>query len=476
MEEWPISYQGQHIIGNFNSNNGICTLWSDKKIIKEKISPGLFNIAGQCYGEVEGVSEIIRNCLANKTIQRVYIWGNDLSPSGDVLMSLNSSRGVKLREDIPVEAVERFRRNVEMIDMRGESLESLEGKLRETSSLRPWGVNEIYERIAPISPAIFPSERSGIVVRGRKIGEVWLNVLDNILKFGCEKPSQYSDDQIELPSLMTIISDENPDDFFWHPAFGYFPNKGEDSRGMTPESLKHYLPQLMTANKIDGVNYTYGALLRDHNGIDQIAAMKAHLKKDVFSRRAVGVTWNVLKDHNNSHAPCLDLVQALVQDNSLMMAAYIRSNDIFKAYPENSSALRYVQKEIADYIGADLGDLSIISNSAHIYSSDWDSARELLDKFPAHQRMNLPDPRGNILIDVDSDRGIKISHQSPDGSSLQEFYADSAMEAYVQITRRKMISQVSHALDIGVELGKAEVALASGKKYIQDKLLKEISD
>jgi len=472
MIEWPISYRGQHLIGNPVSNSGICTLWTDVKGVGDKISKDLFNIAGQCYGEVEGVSEIIRNCLANKTIRQIYVWGNDLSSSGEVLMSLNSSRDLKLREDIPAEAIAKFRQNVKMIDMRKQSLESLEDKLRRSSIIEPWGENEIYERVAPVPPKIFPSEKTGIFVRGPKIGEVWLEILDNLFKFGYEKPSQYADDQIELPALTSIITDENPDNFYWHPAFGYFPAKGDMSRGMTKKSLKHYLPQLLTANKIKGVNYTYGALLRDHDGIDQIAEMKAHLKKDFFSRRAVGVTWNVAKDYNNSHAPCLDLVQALVQDNSLIMTAYMRSHDMFKAYPENVAAFRHVQKEIADYIGADLGDLVVHSNSAHAYSSDWDAARELLEKFPAYRRRRSPDPRGNILISVEPARGIKVSHYAPDGTPLQEFYAHNAKGAYLLISRKKIISQISHALDIGVELGKAETALVLGKKYSQDKSLK----
>ena len=32
-----------------------------------------------------------------------------------------------------------------------------------------------------------------------------------------------------------------------------------------------------------------------------------------------------------------------------------------------------------------------------------------------------------------------------------------------------MITQISHALDIGVELGKAEIAIKEKRKYVQDK-------
>ena len=43
------------------------------------------------------------------------------------------------------------------------------------------------------------------------------------------------------------------------------------------------------------------------------------------------------------------------------------------------------------------------------------------------------------------------------------------MEALKELTKR--ISKIDHALDIGVELGKAESALKLGLKYKQDKPL-----
>jgi dihydropteroate synthase len=54
---------------------------------------------------------------------------------------------------------------------------------------------------------------------------------------------------------------------------------------------------------------------------------------------------------------------------------------------------------------------------------------------------------------------------------IGEFYASSALEACREICKKKMISQISHALDIGIELGKAEIAIKDGRKYVQDKEL-----
>lgn len=480
--KWPLSSVGEQVLGNPESNNAICTLWTERHEISDMVSPELFNVVGQCYSRIEGVSEIVRNVLARKEIRRIFIYGNDRFSSGDTLISLGRGDDVILRDDLPKDAIQRFRENVEMIDMRQEyknkqHLKSLEDRLKSYDAVGPWGENEYHERLAPAPPRIFPSEKSGMVVRGGKVGDAWLNIIDNVMRFGTQKPSQYDDDQIELPNLVTVITNEDVNDIYWHPAFAYFPEKNKDDldRGLTIESLIDYLPQLLTANTMDGVNYTYGALLRDHRGVDQIQLMKDELKKDFFSRRAVGITWDVEKvSENNIHAPCLDLVQALLQDdNRLYFSAVFRSNDMFKAWPKNAMALRHVQKEIADYLNADVGDMIVSSNSAHIYSADWDAARELLDQYPAHRRSRMTDPRGNILIYTEGDK-ILIQHQSPDGVALREFYAANARHAYTLIKRNKMISDMGHALDIGVELGKAESAIRTGEKYVQDKPLKYV--
>lgn len=151
------------------------------------------------------------------------------------------------------------------------------------------------------------------------------------------------------------------------------------------------------------------------------------------------------------------------------MTAYLRSNDMFKAYPENALALRTIHAEIAQRVGAKLGSLIIISNSAHIYSSDWEKTKKLLEQYPIKQKINS-DPRGNILVETENNK-IKITHQSPQGVGIEEFYSENSLDAYSKINSKKMISQVNHALDIGGEIAKAEIAIKNNLKYVQDKSL-----
>jgi thymidylate synthase len=232
----------------------------------------------------------------------------------------------------------------------------------------------------------------------------------------------------------------------------------------------------MSSEIPSGVKYTYGSKLRNfNNNINQIDAMVESLKEALFSRRAVAVTWNVLEDYKNPNCPCLNLIQALIEDK-LYLTAYIRSNDMFRAWPENALALLFIQQELCEKLGVKRGDLIIVSNSAHIYSSNWDDAKRIIENNPSKNEWELsngkrtPDMRGNILVDIENEK-IKITHLSPIGGKIGEFYASSALEACREICKKKMISQISHALDIGIELGKAEIAIKDGRKYVQDKEL-----
>lgn len=465
--EIPIYKKELLRVGNKNSNIGLCTLWTEKEKVLKYISSENYLIAGQCYNKSEGVSLIIRHVLASKQIKYIVLCGADLNNTGDVLIALkekgvNSERQIigfkdsEIESEIPVEAINRFRDNVEIIDKRDvKDFSVLNEFLTTLPKTELWGEPEIFERLPPKKPDTYPSEKTSFVIRGKTIGETWLKILDTVLKFGYIKKSQYADDQKEINCLISVITDEDPNNIKWESYFKF-----------TKEHLEKYYPQLMTSEIVGDVNYTYGSRLRDFKGINQIDSMVEQLKDAIYSRRAVAVTWDVEKDHDSSHSPCLDLIQALVQDK-LHMTFYVRSNDMFRAWPENAFAFRKVQYEIASKVGIELGDLIIISNSAHIYSPNWQDAQKIILEYSSKDSLEL-DPRGNLHIELEGDR-IKITHLTLEGKRINEFYVKTAMEAFQELSKR--ISKIDHALDIGVELGKAESALKLRLKYEQDKPL-----
>ncbi|MEN7981839.1 MAG: thymidylate synthase [Nanoarchaeota archaeon] len=467
-EEWPIYKKELLILGNQNSNVSICTLWTPKENVLRKISKNNFLITGQCYSKSEGPSLILRHALLNKKLRYIILYGANVNKTAEILLAIKNMgvdenhkvigfSDAEIEKEITLDAINRFRQNVEIIDKRDLELEELNNFIESLPKKESWGEPELFPRIPPKKPEFFPSEETGFVIRGKTVGNVWLEILQTIRKFGKIKKSQYSDDQQEIVNLTSIITDEDPNNLSWEEWFQF-----------SKEHFQEYLPQLMTSDLIGDVEYTYGSRLRNFKGINQIESIIEELKKAIYSRRAVGVTWDIEKDHNNSHCPCLDLIQPLVQDK-LHMTVYLRSNDMFKAYPENALALRMIQNEIAQKVGVALGSLIIISNSAHIYSSDWEKVKNILEQYSIKQTRQS-DPRGNILIETENKK-IKIIHQSPEGVGIDEIYAENSLDACSKINAKKMISQINHSLDIGGEIAKAEIAIKNNLKYVQDKPL-----
>ncbi|MBT3323507.1 hypothetical protein HN681_01560 [archaeon] len=455
---------------NLDSNIAITTLWTKKDKILEKLDTTKVALVGQLYSKNKGLNAVLRNCLLNKNIRYIIITGQDISNSGEALLNLvkngiDENRNVigseksEIEEEIPIEAVNTFRNNVEVLDCRNIVDYSQLNIIINALTQKPnYGEPEIFPEAKAKDPEKFPSEASGLRVVSKTVGQAWLEILKNITRFGTLKKSQYSDDQKELLNFVAVITDEDPDNPKWENFFDF-----------TPEELKDYIPQITTKNKIEGVEYTYGQRLRDHNGIDQIQEITENLRKTNYSRRALACTWNVEVDVRNPKCPCLNLVQAIVQDGKLFLTAYIRSNDMFGAWPRNALGLRKLQKNIAQDLALELGSLTTVSCSAHLYSSNWKNAENIVDEFCTSKGYDQ-DPRGNFVISI-AENKITVNHLDLDGKTLKTYEGPTAISLISCLANDNIISDLYHSLDLGHELYKAEVALRLGKLYVQDQAL-----
>src|SRR3989344_2097818 len=419
---WPIYFSENLIVGKKDSNISIITLWTQKELIAKGLDKESYATIGQLYSKA-GINAVLRNVFANPAIRYVILCGADKSASGEALIAL-AKNGVDknhnvigaenayIEKEIPKEAVEEFRKNVEIIDMRDvldpkkikEKIDALEKNKKPFSSpkLFPEPKLEIPER--------FPTDSSVFKVRAKTVGFAWLAILSKIMKFGHIKQSHHSKLQRELLNVIAVITDEDPENIKWHDFFNF-----------TRKELEDYYPQVLTPNKIPGINYTYGQRLMDHDSIDQIKSVIEKLKKEPFTRRAIAVTWDVGKDVYNENAPCLDLVNFIVQDDRLFMNAYFRSHDVYRGWPQNAFALRKLQKRVSDETGIKMGSLTIFSASAHIYEESINEVKEVLDRYYEGQEPEW-DPRGNLVIKIDKEKKeLIVSHYSQDGKKLQEF-------------------------------------------------------
>ncbi|MFH1426713.1 MAG: thymidylate synthase [Candidatus Kerfeldbacteria bacterium] len=471
LNEWPIYYADNLIVGNRSSSVGVATLWTPKEAFASKLRDESYQVMGQLYSN-DGINPLLRNVLANPTLRTIVLCGQDKIGSADTLSKLiengiNEKNEVigkeesQVEKEIPREAVELFRRNVDVVDMRGELKADIVQKAIDEAGrpAEPWAEATLYPE-PKIESEWYPSEGSVYTYRGEKVADVWLKLLYGIMRFGEEKTSHYtSGTQRELLNVAAVITDECPDNINF---VDYFP--------FTKEHFENYLPQVMTAKMEPTLSYTYGMRMRDFGGKDQIASIIEKLKKEPWSRRAVGVLWNVDTDDESEHPPCLNLVQAVVKYDKLHVTAYLRSNDMFRAWPENTLAFRTLQKEIADAIGLEMGPLTTISGSAHIYQESYVQVQDILGKhYPA-----LPceqDPRGNYVIKTTPEKTIEVTHLTPEGRKISTYSGKTAIGLFEQIASEMGVSVPIHAFDLGAELQKAEIANRLGIQYTQDRPL-----
>ena len=80
------------------------------------------------------------------------------------------------------------------------------------------------------------------------------------------------------------------------------------------------------------------------------------------------------------------------------------------------------------------------------------------------------DPAGYFVVIPDrTQQQLVLEHYSNKGMLNRVFTSDTAASLYMQVIKIELISRLDHAAYLGRELARAEHALTSGEKYIQDR-------
>ncbi len=143
--DWPPS-PGRFVIGDQTSAVAVCTLSSTALI--DQISPKRAAIIGRIYTPNLGVEKMIRNVVSNPRLRYLILCGkespvfkvgeallmlaaNGLDEQGQIIGAIGSMAELT---NLPREAVETFRRQIELIDRIGE--------------MRPSAINQLIEELA----------------------------------------------------------------------------------------------------------------------------------------------------------------------------------------------------------------------------------------------------------------------------------------------------------------------------------------
>ena len=127
---------------------------------------------------------------------------------------------------------------------------------------------------------------------------------------------------------------------------------------------------------------SYGALLYDHQGVDQIAWVTRRLGEKRETKSAT-IT---LHTPGDSELSCLSMLDFKIRDEALHLTAVYRSQNVYASQPGNMLALHEVQRRVAADVRADVGELTLHAVSAHVYEADLDAADGIVRAYDAEVR------------------------------------------------------------------------------------------
>jgi len=529
---WPVAVKDR--VAYFpekpdQGNAAVTFLWTMRDAVIPKLDKGNLAIATNFYTPA-GLEGMIRNILGNPCIRYVIMLGEEYSSQSkaDTISDRTSANAIRaffgkginserklagfetaihIDRNIPLGMINAVREHVKLIDLNRQMPgASLDEKIAEANRLLA-----TLERKEPFleKPATFgyepaeeplPFEGGPIVVHESTIPRAWMEMIYNIYRYGRENLMNANTDRWvkEINNMVVVVHDPQDMDLSFNPFLV----------PLTREKIEAYKQEILAAELPKGKAYTYGnklrayhypsaeevkglvgsreykdfefgrgphldANVRYHNStceINQIQDIIDVLKRDVYSKACVAITWHAQEELMRKHksSPCLVFLQAVVQDERLNLTVFFRSHDMVQGWPENAYGCAAMQKEIADGIGVKPGLLVVMSGSGQIYRHYYKQVEEMLQKFRKAEDA-FGDRRGNFVVEVEGGNIVARLVHPHTGKILDMFVGSTPKEVYKQIDFRVHQLKPDHAMYLGAELQKAELALRHGKPYEQDR-------
>jgi thymidylate synthase len=148
--------------------------------------------------------------------------------------------------------------------------------------------------------------------------------------------------------------------------------------------LSAYLPRVSEFSD-DGTTWrgAYGPRLRSWSGVDQLMHTRKLLLEEAATRRAVMSLYDPGRDFVQSRdIPCNNWLHWLVREGRLHLTIGVRSNDVMWGFSGvNSFEWSILQDMMAFWIGAEMGDVTYLATSFHLYAHHEERARKIIDGF-----------------------------------------------------------------------------------------------
>ena len=512
MEFLPLHFADRLTVINPRGAIGVVTLWSRPDYVMERfrqagvdLDPATSPIAvfGTLYGN--GLREMLRNLLYNPQIRVLLICGHDRSGSRQELTNF-FDKGLEIVQEANISylaehglvtspyRIKGTRRlidglvqpalfnNPPQIEWLGDPTKTIIlGKPNDTEILTRIRVffrnfenlerhffEQSVERMTRPLPQVetlyFPSNpRSHQIVQESPL-DAWLELVFLITRFG-RRVRLKKGERLELQNVKVVV--EKPESY----------EKFEDrlrAVNLDPGKISQYYMDFLTKELRPDETYNYGHRLRryfkDNNNkeIDAVEVLSARLKKDPEDRKAYFALWDSREDlTGKGSCPCLVSAFFRKFEERLTLTATFRTHNALDAWLLNFYGLMAFQSAVAQKVAEKVeivpGAITVFSQSISIDPKELDRALMVAEK--RKWKMHL-DPMGYFRVTLD--KGEIIVEHRFDDITLKEYRGKRAVSLQHQIARDVALSDINHAIYLGRQLAKAEMALKDGREFVQD--------
>jgi thymidylate synthase len=488
MEFVPLHFGDRLTVINPVGAIGVVTLWSRIDYVMarflqagvgldEETSP--IAVFGTLYGN--GLREMLRNLLYNPQIRVLLICGHDRSGSREELVNFFdeglepvASTLVHYRSPEPgvTLAPARICRTRRILDdlVRPEQFtlppqilwlgdpqdEATLSRIKAFfTSYQPLALpfrDRLEVPLPEVELEYFPSNpRAHLVVRDTPLA-AWKDMLYLMVRFG-QRVTLKKGDRLELQHVKVVVE---------KPRF-----EGEEQLRavhLAPERLRGYQEEILRGELRPDETYHYGHRLRTYFGLDTLAACADRLKNDPEDRKSYVALWDTGRDLAVKEGrPCLVSLFFRKFEGKLTLSASFRTHNAMDAWLLNVYGLMAIQGWVAQRVGLPPGAIVVISHSLGLDPRELDRAMMIIGKRPFKVCL---DPMGYFRVTLDEGE-IIVEHRFED-VTLKEYRGRTALSLQHQIARDRALSDINHALYLGRQLAKAEMALKAGREFVQD--------
>jgi len=248
---------------------------------------------------------------------------------------------------------------------------------------------------------------------------------------------------------------------------GYFPAKAEDR--------VRFLEEIIAKSKRLGMKKLMGDLiLEPSNVLESMVAFRDFAIRNPDVPLFVGVS-NVteLFDADSVGINAL-LARLSAEVNASMLLATEKSSKAQGTVREEviASKMMFLAKKRGS-VPKDLGLDLLVLKDKRKHEETYDKAIEVEAQVTIAEEAapSILDPQGvfRITVDRDADAIVALHFATPEADKPNNIVKGGTAEAvYAKLVEMGFVTRLDHAAYLGSELAKAEIALRSGKEYIQD--------